>query len=107
VGDNSADATAAVSGGADGGFSFPTAIDLDGSAWDRLVASNVAPQDLAELIELLEVNPTVRSTALMFALSRSRELLEQVPSTSPLQATVAVPAADLLVLVRAAMARLR
>jgi hypothetical protein len=85
----------------------PSQLELDGSAWDRLVAANIAPGDLGELIELLEVNPTVRSTALMFALARSRELLEQVASSAPIDAPLTIGAADLIVLTRAAMARLR
>ena len=60
-----------------------------------------------KLIELLEVNPTVRSTALMFALARSREVLEQVVSSMPPETPITISAADLLVLTRAAMARLR
>jgi hypothetical protein len=85
----------------------PTPLELDGSAWERLVACDHDPGDIAELIELLEVNPTVRSSALMFALRRSQELLEQVACSAPPQTPVPIAAADLLVLTRAAMARLR
>ncbi|MEY4359797.1 MAG: hypothetical protein RLZZ631_1283 [Cyanobacteriota bacterium] len=85
----------------------PTQLELDGSAWDRLVATNIHPQDLAELVELLEINPTVRSTALMFALSRSREVLEQVVSSASVAEPLVIGAGDLIVLTRAAMARLR
>ena len=93
--------------GASAPMPCPTQLELDGSAWDRLVATNIAPGDLGELIELLEVNPTVRSTALMFALARSREVLEQVVSSMPPETPITISAADLLVLTRAAMARLR
>jgi hypothetical protein len=71
------------------------------------VATDHHPQDLAELMEMLEINPTFRSTALMFALDRGRKVLETVVSSAQPETTVEIAAADLVVLVRAAMARLR
>jgi hypothetical protein len=82
-------------------------LELDGSAWRRLIANDHQPQDLDELIELLEINPRTRSAALMFAMERGRKVLEQVASSTAPEATVEIAAADLLVLIRASMARLR
>ncbi len=80
---------------------------LDGSAWARLVGVRQYPADLAELAELLEATPVVRSTALLFALERSRLALEGVISSAPPETPVEITAADLLVLTRAVMTRLR
>ena len=93
--------------GASGPHHYPLQMELDGSAWDRLVGVNQGPDDLAELAELMEVNPVVRSTAVMFALGRARQTLEQVVSSAPIDTEVPIAAGDLLVLTRAALTRLR
>jgi hypothetical protein len=93
--------------GASGPHLCSLQMSLDGSVWDRLVGIRQDPGDMAELIELLEVAPVVRSTALMFALERSRLALEGIVSSAPTETPVEITAADLLVLTRAVMARLR
>jgi hypothetical protein len=107
AGEQSADATAAVGGGADGGFSLA---DGELSGWDLLVVPNgscSAPSDLQELVEALAAGPEFRSAALLRAMERFRDVLDQLPVHTALDATVQVSAGDLLVLTRALLQRLR
>jgi hypothetical protein len=107
VGNFGADATAADTGGGVGSF---TLRDGELSGWDLLVmpdGCNAAPTDLQELVEALAAGPEFRSAALLRAMERFRDALDQLPGHTPIETGVTVAAADLLVLVRALLGRLR
>lgn len=95
---------AAVShGGADG---FPLAPESR-SAWDVVCNQGVMLAPLREHLEDLEENPALRAAAVLRALERGRDALMQVDENAELDAPVTVLAADLALLLRQLLQRLR
>ena len=101
-----ADDTATSSGGVAGGF---TLREGEASIWGLLTQPDgcAQPQDLSDLLTALAVSPELRSAALLRGLERFRDQLDQLPGHTPLEQPVTVAAADLMVLVRALLGRLR
>lgn len=103
----SADAPPPVaSGAASTGFTLHPA---DTSVWAALTQPEGygCPQDMGELLAALAASPELRSAALLRSMERLRDVLDQLPTHAPLDHQLTVPAADLLVLVRALLNRLR
>ena len=89
--------------------SLPPLRDGEESIWDLLTQPDGCghPQDLSDLLTALAASPELRSAALLRALERFRDALDQLPGHTPLEQPVTIAAADLMVLVRALLGRLR
>ena len=109
AGAQSADAPASNIGGGDAGFTYPPRLRrYDRDCWSALVTPACAePQDIGELLELLEASGEARAAAQLQALKRARLILQRVSTDAPTGTRVSLPAADLLVLTRYALQRLR
>ena len=79
------------------------------SAWELLVEPEGAcqPQDLADLVRVLDESPELRSAALLRSLERARDVLERLPGHSPADTPVELYAGDVLSMLRSLLSRLR
>lgn len=99
-----------AAGGGTSGFSNPESLHPDQqSLWALLTQpeGHGEPQDLGDLLQMLASSGELRSAALLRSMERFRDQLDQLPPHAPLDQPVTVAAADLLVLARALMSRLR
>jgi len=99
----------AAAGGCSG-FPIPESLHPDQqSLWALLIQpeGHGEPQDLGDLLQVLASSGEFRSAALLRSMERLRDSLDQLPPHAPLDQPVMVAAADLLVLTRALLSRLR
>ena len=109
AGVQSADASASSIGGDVVGFTYPPRLDhYEEDCWSALVTpAGAEPQTVGELLEFLETSGEARAAAQLQALKRSRLILQRVSTEAPIGTRVSLPAADLVVLTRFALQRLR
>ncbi|WP_413745854.1 hypothetical protein [Synechococcus sp. MIT S9507] len=88
---------------ADGGIGFSN----DATAWDAFSGRNQCVNEITNLLQTLDEEPRLRSSAMLRSLSRVREQLEAMPEQTGLDAPVCIPLQDTLVLLTQAMSRLR
>ena len=88
---------------AGGGTGFPN----DATAWDAFSGRNQCVNEISDLLQTLDEEPRLRSSAMLRSLSRVREQLEAMPETADLATPVCIPLRDALVLLTQAMQRLR
>lgn len=87
----------------------PPLLDHEASIWALLTQpdGHGQPQDLSDLLTVLAASPELRSAALLRSMERFRDQLDQLPGRAPLDQPVTIAAADLMVLTRALLGRLR
>ena len=88
---------------ADGGIGFSN----DATVWDAFSGRNQCVNEISDLLQTLDEEPRLRSSAMLRSLSRVREQLEAMPEQTGLDAPVCIPLRDTLVLLTQAMQRLR
>ena len=103
------DANAIAVGADNDGFTLKPLDDFEDSVWGSLVGGyrGFAPDDLSTLLDFIQDNPAMRSSALLAALTRSKCVLDCVPTDAKCDTVVPVNAADLALMVDACMRRLR
>ena len=87
----------------------PPLLDHEASIWALLTQpdGHGQPQDLSDLLTVLAASPELRSAALLRSMERFRDQLDRLPGRAPLEQPVTIAAADLMVLTRALLGRLR
>ena len=87
----------------------PPLLDHEASIWALLAQpdGHSQPQDLSDLLTVLAASPELRSAALLRSMERFRDQLDQLPGRAPLDQPITIAAADLMVLTRALLGRLR
>ena len=95
--------------GASAPMPCPSLLDHEASIWALLTQpeGHGEPQDLSDLLTVLAASPELRSAALLRSMERFRDQLDRLPGRAPLEQPVTIAAADLMVLVRALLGRLR
>ena len=95
--------------GASAPLPCPSLLDHEASVWEQLIEpeGHGEPQDLSDLLTVLAASPELRSAALLRSMERFRDQLDQLPGHTPLEQPITIAAADLTVLVRALLGRLR
>ena len=79
------------------------------SAWEAVVDPEMhgSPDDVHALVQRLEESPEARSAALMSSMERARQTLLDHSSSTAIDKPVELPIADLVVMSRALLSRLR
>ena len=95
--------------GASAPLPCPSLLDHEASIWALLTQpdGHGQPQDLSDLLTVLAASPELRSAALLRSMERFRDQLDRLPGRAPLDQPVTIAAADLMVLTRALLGRLR
>ena len=84
-----------------------TAADATATVWDAFAGRPDCANDTTDFLQQLDIEPRLRSAAMLRTLGRVREELEAMPEQSTLDARVCVSLQDALVLMSQVMSRIR
>ena len=91
-----------LTAGAGGSAGFTT-----GTAWDAVAGQSEFMTDLNEYLAAMEESPELRSAALLQAMTRLRDALDQIPEDTDLEAPVSLSVRDAVLIARRLLTPLR